>query len=54
LLKGFGAPLDRLDDGTFADFIADASGLEVFNHRLGLGVLFRWVDGVLPGFPCDF
>jgi hypothetical protein len=44
LFKSFGAGLDGLEHGPFADFVAQASRFEIFNDRLGLGVLFRWVD----------
>jgi hypothetical protein len=46
LLESFRASLDSLKHGAFADFVADASGLEIFYDGLGFGVLCR-VDGVL-------
>lgn len=38
--KGLGSGLNRSDNGAFADFIAEASGLQIFNHRLLFGFLF--------------
>jgi hypothetical protein len=34
LLEGLRAALDRFDHRAFTDFVADAGGLEVLNHRL--------------------
>jgi hypothetical protein len=48
LFEGFGAGLNRFDDGAFANFIAEAGRFEVFNDRLLSGFAFQFVDDEIP------
>jgi hypothetical protein len=50
LLKGFCAGLNGFDHGAFADLIAQARGLEIFDDRLFSGFAFEFVDGEKPSF----
>jgi hypothetical protein len=50
LFKGFCTRRDRLEHGAFADFVAQAGGLQVFDDRL-FPAAFRWVFyGKAPAF----
>jgi hypothetical protein len=45
LFESFGASLNGLNHRAFADLVADAGWLEIFDNRLLTALLFQFVDG---------